>query len=362
MPSALLPLLLVACDGEPEPTPVGSCATGAAPTIDIEGAVAGTRSAQTAYTVPWTGEARELAVHTWYATDDAEGTGARWLDLFDDANSWVDAGYAPPEEGCLAPLVVYSHGSQAWAGNGSPVIRQLVNAGWVAAAPDHTDNLLTQNQDPKPESFPLLRALDVTATIDWIEGLPEDDPLHGRVDTSRVLLFGHSYGGQTSWIHGGPTFDPALIAARCEGSAVGCTPEEEAAFADPVADPRIVAVGPLDGSLGTDLVADAGWATLDRPVLYMTGSGGEGEAAAFARASTGDVTWVDLLGACHESFTDSPVDCEVEKTHGLMITATYVANFGTHTVLDSDDADVLAVLDGTTVVSDIVVMTRSRAD
>lgn len=359
MANPLVLLLLAGCDVDPEPAAGGSCATGKAPAIDVEGAVAGTHASTTAYTVPWSGETREIAVHSWYPTADDSGTAARWLDVFEDENSWVDAGFAPPSDGCKAPLVVYSHGSQAWAGNGSPILRQLVNAGWVAAAPDHTGNTLTQNDDPKPETFPLLRALDVRATVDWIEALPDDDPLHGRVDTSRVFLFGHSYGGQTSWIHGGPTFDPALIAEKCATSAVGCTAEEEAAFATPVTDPRVVAVAPLDGSLGTEYVSDTGWATLDRPVLYMTASGDEGDAAAFERASAGEVTWVDLLGGCHESFTATVLECDLDKTLGLTVAATYVADFGTRTVLGSTDADVLAVLDGSTEVSDIAVMTRS---
>ncbi|GDX78702.1 hypothetical protein LBMAG42_05130 [Deltaproteobacteria bacterium] len=352
-------LLVFGCT--PDPAAVesgGPCAGPAAPAIDIEGAVAGTRESATSYAIPWSGETRDLALHAWYPTKDTEGEAARWLDLFDDPNSLVDASFAPINETCLAPLVVYSHGSQAWAGNGAPILRQLVNAGWVAAAPDHTDNLLTQNEDPKPETFPLLRTLDVKATIDWIEGLPEDDPLYGRVDTSKVFVFGHSYGGQTSWLLGGPTFDATAIATACASSELGCTEAEEAAFAERAVDPRVVAVAPLAGTVGTNLVADAGWESLDRPVLFMTGSADGDGTEAFTRAAAGDVTWVELAGGCHESFTSTVVPCDLDKTLGLTVAATYIADFATREVLNSEDATVLGVLDGSVEVDAIATLQR----
>jgi predicted dienelactone hydrolase len=359
MVAALVLLVLAACTHADSSGAPPSCATRDAPDIDIEGAVAGTRSSTMRYEVPWTRETRELAVHTWYRTDDESGTAARWLDAFIDENSWVDAGWADSSRNCRAPLVVYSHGSQGWAGGGAPILRQLVNAGWVAAAPDHTGNTFVDNVEPRPESYPLFRALDITATIDWIAGLPADDPLYARVDTSRVFLFGHSYGGQTAWIHAGPGFDAELVAAKCAASAVGCTPEEEAAFAAGVADTRITAVAPLDGTLGADFVSDEGWDTLDRPVLFMTASADGSDADAFARASGGDVTWVDLLGACHESFTATTVPCDLDKTEGLTVAATWVADFATVRVRGSDDPAATEVLDGTRSVSDIAVVTRS---
>ncbi len=321
--------------------------------------MAGTREATTSYTVPWTGEPRELVVHAWYETDDTSGTAARWLDAFEDTNSWVDAAFAPRAK-CKAPLVVYSHGSQGWAGNATPLMRQLVNAGWVAVAPDHTDNLLTQNVEPKPETFPLLRTLDVSATLDWIAGLPEGDPLHDRVDTEHVLVFGHSYGAQTSWLLGGPTFDPAAIEARCEASELGCTEAEVAAYTERAVDPRVVAVAPFAGSAGTDLVAESGWATLDRPVLYMTGSEDGDGTEAFTRASAGDVTWVELAGGCHESFTTTTIPCDLDKTLSLTVTATYLADFAVHEVLGSEDEAVLGVLDGSIVVDPVATLQTSR--
>ncbi len=355
----LLPVPLLACVSCEVPVETddgGACPDGRMPQLDIEGAVAGTVEGNTAYDVPWTGEPRELVVHAWYPTSESSGTGARWLDAWIDDNSWVDATYAPLPEECKAPLVVYSHGSQGWAGNGSPILRQLVAAGWIAAAPDHTDNLLNQNVEDKPESFPLLRTLDVAATIDWIETLPAADPLYGRVDTSRVFVFGHSYGGQTSWLLAGPSFDAAAVDTRC-ASEIGCTEAERAAFDTRAVDERVIALAPLDGTVGTDLVADAGFADMDRPVLFMSAST---DPAEFTRTSAGEVTWVSVEGGCHETFTATPVPCDLDKTRGLEITATYVSAFATREMFGSTDATVTGILDGSVSVDEIAAVQRSE--
>ncbi len=351
-----VPLLVcVSCEVPVEEDSGASCPDGAMPEVDIEGAVAGTSESTTSYVVPWTGEPRQLVVHAWYPTNDKTGTAARWLDAWIDDNSWVDAAYAPLPDECKAPLVVYSHGSQAWAGNSTPILRQLVAAGWIAAAPDHTDNLLNQNVEDKPESFPLLRTLDVAATIDWIEGLPADDPLYGRVDTSRVFVYGHSYGGQTSWLLAGPSFDGAAVDTRC-ASDIGCTEMERAAFDGRAVDDRVIAVAPLDGAVGTDLVADAGFADMDRPVLFLSAST---DPAEFTRASAGELTWVSVAGGCHETFTSTPVPCDLDKTLGLEITATYVSAFATREMFGSTDTTVTGILDGSVVVDEIAALERS---
>jgi predicted dienelactone hydrolase len=286
-----------------------------------------------------------VPIGVWYPTDATEGEAATYIETWVDPASLVDAPFADPSSGCRLPLVVYSHGSQAWGGNASPLLRHLVAQGWVAAAPDHLGNTLIDNVDPRPISFSRTRVADVVAAIDAIEALPEGDPLHDRVDTSRVLVMGHSFGGQTAWLLAGPTFDVAAIRARCDTDPVGCTEADIAAYGAPATDPRVVAVLPLDGSAGTELVANEGWESADRPVVYLSKSQ-DGDDDPFTRALAADVTWGRFEGACHETFTDSPVSCSTfDKEEGQDLVARFLTAAAARYVLGRADDAYAALLD-----------------
>lgn len=351
----LLPVLALLCactGGEEEPV---SCASDALPDFDLA-AKAGIRQELGGYTTPWDGASRELDLHIWYPTADGEGEAAEYLELFEDEHSLLDASYAEAESSCTHPLLVYSHGSQAWAGGGNPLIRQFVRAGWVAIGADHKGNTLDENLDPRPLTFDLTRVLDVRAAIDHLEDLPEEDPLFGRVDTSRAFVFGHSYGGQTAWLMGGPTLDMAAVESmRC---ADQCTEAELAAYAEGVGDPRVVAVAPMAGQVGDNLVAADGFADIDVPVLYMTGSEDfDGQPHFDRAAAVEDLTWVEIEGGCHETFTATELPCAgVDKEEGLRIVSTYLTALGWQAVLGVDEGS--GVLDGSTEVSGLVTLSR----
>lgn len=312
------------------------------------------------YDVPWSGVAREMPVELWYPTDATDGTEARYAGAFLDAYAFEDAPFADPSPGCKLPLIVYSHGSQSWGGSAGTLVRHLVAQGWVAAAPDHTGNVIFFDEGPHGLPFSLLRAEDVRRTIDAIEALPEDHPLAGRIDTDTVLVAGHSYGGQTAWLLAGPTYDTAAIEAACAGTEAGCTDEEIDAFASATADPRIVATMPLDGGAGTDLVAAAGWNDVTMPIFAQT-QANDGSAEMYARASGADVTWVSVEGSCHESFTGNPIACaSLDKATGLGIVGSYFSAFAAKHVLGEESADVTGLLDGTVLPSELVNFQKSR--
>jgi predicted dienelactone hydrolase len=271
----------------------------------------------------------------------------------------VDASFNNENPACKLPLVVYSHGSQAWGGSNSPVLRQLVAQGWVAAAPDHLGNTLADNIDPRPVSFSLTRVADIQATINAIENLPESDPLYGRVDTSKVLVVGHSYGGQTSWLFSGPTLDSATLNQQCDAGTPACTDAERAAFELPMTDPRVVAVMPLDGFAGSDIVAPEGWESADLPILYLSQAGDD---TAFKTASSTNLIWGSVEGSCHETFNNSPILCEsFDKAEGLDLTAAFLTAFASVHVLGRAEETYTGVLNGTTVVDERVTLYRSES-
>lgn len=336
----LLPLL-IACAEERSAAPKAQspedCPAATAPDVDLDDALAGHALETVSYTPPWT-EARDLDLHIWYATDDESGEPTRYLDFMSDPESLHGAALAAPE-GCGFPLVLYSHGYQGWAGNGSDVLRQFVRNGWIAAAPDHAGNTLTDNVEPVPLSFDMTRVTDLLASLDHLAALPSDHPLAGRINTDRVLVLGHSYGAQTAWLLSGPTSDPEKVDAAC--AAEGCTAAERAAFDAPVTDPRLAAVAPLDGS-ATGLVSPEGWATRQTPVLAMS-QPGEGPATAYAEAAGEGVSWISIEGSCHETFTSTPVACDFPKDEGLSIVSTYLLAYGNLWVRDEDNgADLLS--------------------
>ncbi len=321
-------LFAPACDTQPAPDTQedpGLCPP-ISPTINLADAVAGHREDSMIYTPAWA-PTREVPLHVWYPTAATTGSEVSYLDLFDDPGSLGDAPFQGPDSECLLPLVLYSHGYQGWGGNGTDVLRQFVRNGWIAAAPDHTDNTLADNVEPHPVGFSLTRVADIQQAIDHLANLPEEDPLAGRIDTEHVLVLGHSRGGQTAWLLSGPTFDPVALEEACAASATGCTQAERDAYAQPIDEPRVVAVGPLDGSAGTDVVAEEGWDTRSKPVLSMTQES-QDAADAYARAAGEGVIWVQIHEACHESFTSTALPCDLPKEEGLEIVTTWLTAWG----------------------------------
>lgn len=343
LPLAVFSLLPACAPDETKPEDSADAASG--PVMERIDVPVGYRVMDIPVEAGWL-DGRAVPMNLWYATDATGGDHPIYIELFQDEQSIVDAPFKDPAPGELLPLVIYSHGSQGWAGNASPLLRHLVAQGWIAAGPDHVGNTLLDNEDPRPISYPLTRMADVIATIDAIKALPEGDPLHGRVDTDHVLVMGHSFGGQTAWLLSGPAIDAAALEARCV-EAPGCTEAEIAAFSAPPADPRIRAVMPLDGFAWEDVVAASGWAQADRPILYMARSG-DGDDAPFLTAAAAGPTWVRFEGACHETFTSTPLPCDFEKEDGLDLVAAYLTAFGAAEILGLREPPWTEILDGTT--------------
>lgn len=351
MLSLLLAAGLPGCGSDGDPgVPVN---TGVPDVLTTEEPKAGFQFHSTTYTVPGTGDERTLRLHLWYATADETGTSTRFNAISVDANSFLNASVRVPRG--QAPVMIYSHGDRSWGGSNHRLARQFVRNGWIVISMDHTGNTALDNTVPRPFEYDVVRAYDVHATLDFIADLPSDHPLAGHVDTSRVLVAGHSYGGQTAWMVGGTELDLAAIEARC---APTCVQAELDAYAMYEPDPRVVGVVPLDGGIGDQLVADSGFAAMIAPVMFLSVDDDAGDMDLFQRSTGADVTWVTLAGACHESFTGT-FNCDtLPLTTSLPITATYAIAFGIRQVLQSDDAALLALLNGTTEVDPVVTVSH----
>lgn len=342
-----IPTGLLGCGGDGGSG--SSVNTGVPDILTTEEPKAGFQFLETTYTVPGTNAERTIRLNVWYATEDLEGTTARFNLISQDPNSLLDATVSVPRG--RAPLMIYSHGDRAWGGSNNALARQFVRNGWIVVAPDHTGNTFFDNTVPRPFEFDVVRAYDLQATLDFMANLPSDHPLAGHVETSRVLVAGHSYGGHTAWIAGGPELDLAAIEAGC---APNCVQSELDAYAMYEPDSRVVGVVALDGGIGATRVADAGFASMIAPMLFMTPTDDAADEALFTRSAGADVTWVQLAGACHESFTGTLTCPTLELSTSLPITATYAIAFGIRHVLQSNDAALLDILDGTTEVDPVV--------
>lgn len=339
---------------------VGSDAGGGAPLnlgppdVDLE-SPAGLRTETIRYTVPGLELERALELHVWYATDDTSGEASLFL-VSRDAFAWRDASVSAPSESAPAPVVFYSHGGRGFAGQISTVARQFVRNGWIFVGVPHPGDNLFDFSNDNPFAFDIVRAYDSRAALDYFADLPEGHPLRGRVDTSKVLAMGHSFGGQNAWFLVGLALDLDRIRERC---GEDCTEADMGPYEGYRADPRFGAAVSMESRIDSNLVQDASFAELEAPILHMSGTESNDATELFARASGADLTWVSLIGGCHESFTGTLVCPTLPLSESLAVTATYSIAFATRHVLGSDDPGVLGILDGSVEVSESVALSLS---
>ncbi len=359
---ALWVALAAACGGEEAGEPLGPLPDPRTYALDGDGPFAvGYRTLEVSYTSP--AGPRELLVHLWYPTEQPGGEHPVYSGLFPDEASFVDAPRARPAYDGRFPLLVHSHGHLGFAGNSADIMRHFATHGWLAVAPDHTDNTLSMNIEPRPTRHFFERPLDIRASLDAVQALPASDPLAGLGDVARVAMTGHSFGTYTTWVSGGAAFDLAALEAACEGGELPsgeCTSDELAVFAEQdLSEPRVTVVIPMAGGARDELFGAAGYDAVDVPVLLMTGSEDEvGAAALFDRVSDAvDMTWVDIAGGCHQLFGLG--GCELlDDGRGFPIVNAYVLAFARRYVLGDEHPDVVAVVEGTELVADEVTFER----
>jgi len=194
--------------------------------------------------------ARPLHISIWYPTEDgakAEIVGENRA--FFGVRAIRDA--KPASTG--RPLVVLSHGYGGSWRNLSWLAIDLVEQGYIVAAPDHPGTT-TFNMDPAQATKLWERPRDLSRVIDLLEG---DPALAGTVDAGRIAAIGHSLGGWTVTALAGARFDTKWFEKDClaQTSPRACALKDELGLnrleiERDMKDPRVQAFVSLDLGLG----------------------------------------------------------------------------------------------------------------
>lgn len=118
-----------------------------------------------------------------------------------------------PPTGRRLPVVILSHGFHLSREDYQPLVRSLVEAGFVVMQPDHPDASVDGFPPPGPGDPDSWRKR--VAQVRWIAGHIDTATrlvpgLGARIDARRIAVVGHSFGGHTAELTMGATVvDPA---------------------------------------------------------------------------------------------------------------------------------------------------------
>jgi dienelactone hydrolase len=165
---------------------------------------------------------RHLPIEVWYPADESHA--GQDLDAARQDRYDVLPGFPPVEQEAVRdaapgrgkfPLIAFSHGFGGHRRQSTFLCTHLASHGYVVASVDHTGNTVTDmiplmlaaqsgTEVPDPllelRTYIDLRPPDVAFTIDHVAASPQIAPL---VDTSRIGISGHSFGGWTTLAYTG---------------------------------------------------------------------------------------------------------------------------------------------------------------
>ena len=318
---------------------------------------------ETSYVPPGTNDARIVPVFLWYPTEDVHNENAQpptaspvYIDLFPDSDTIIDATPAEPVYSEGFPVIAYSHGHRGVPQGSWRLMRYFASHGWIALSVAHTGNLLTEGSaaDNTPIEHWHHRALDVSAGLNALESALVLEPLVGKVNTTKVLLTGHSRGTYTTWALGGSQFDTNEIRTRCDAGNYpnGCSEAAIARFADGFQDPRIAAVMPTAGSGHREFFDGVqGRNAINLPVLMLTVADDPvGAQDLYESTTLSDFTWIEIAGGCHELFN---LGCgRSEDAAKFPTITTYGLAFGRRHILNDTSDHTVGILANTVEVSE----------
>ncbi len=174
-----------------------------------------------------TDEERPLNVTVWYPAlnqEYVEETTLYNLVMIFNVEGQAIRDAEPASEGAPYPLIVFSHGSGASRYLSLFYTEHLASHGFVVIATDHVGNtVLEQLQlDTLSANIPpsyIYRPADVLRLIDYAETLTTDDgALAGMIDTDRIAVTGHSFGGYTAMAIGGARINFDSLNVWCDSN------------------------------------------------------------------------------------------------------------------------------------------------
>lgn len=243
---------------------------------------------------------RTIPVEVWYPVDASTQASPATYEvagvISQEAPTALDA--PAPADGPF-PITVYSHGS---GGNGLlayPYAEHIVTHGWIVVAPDHVGNTSLDLLGSGASFFQntLQRPQDISALLDTVSAgiTPE---LQGQADMEHVFLFGHSFGGYTTFASAGGAVDLAAFDAACDGEDEDpdcltlSNPAVRDALGGGFADDRIDAIAPQAPALASFFDGDS-IASLGIPTLLQSAQGD----ITTPDATQAEVFWADMTGA-----------------------------------------------------------------
>lgn len=293
---------------------------------------------------------RTVEVHVWYPTEDVRDEAApplRYVNVVRDNDSIPDAVPADPAYDGGYPVLVYSHGDLGFPQDSNILFKFFVSHGWIAIAVGHTPNTILEARSDLPITHWHDRAQDISAALDALEDLADDDALAGLAWTNRTLVTGHSRGSYGPWPIGGAVFDMDAMQSICDDDSHPCSESDLARFETGFRDQRVLAGIPTagDGRRGFFDGVD-GMDDTEIPIMMITAENDQrGIDRLFEDLSDDlDLTWIELAEGCHILFT---VGCGgSQDTRGFPPLKGYTLAFGRHHVLDDDSAAIVSLLDG----------------
>lgn len=232
---------------------------------------------------------RKLDAFVFYPAERSDDDSARaeFLTRTADRARWE---VAPTSEASPKPVIVFSHGHQAFATIASGLAEHLASHGFVVVAPSHTGDTIGDGGTRTSDIY-AFRPLDVSAVLTELLNLrPESwaGPL-----APEAAVVGHSFGGYTAYVLGGARHDVAVLLARCRsaeprsGFCDGLRPELEALYRTGFRDSRVQAVVALEPG-DADLFGTTGASHLEVPALHVL--------AERSQTPDSDVYWPQIQG------------------------------------------------------------------